>query len=100
MACHGMMARMAEIGHVLVHPPFARRFTVLEHPAGELEYLGDALGADCTVVDFVGGWVMPFRTDGSTNEDWFGWREELLSPFAGTVVAVRASRCLDHLQRI
>lgn len=74
-----------------LHPPVARRFTVLEHPAGELEHLGDAIGADCVVVDFVGGWVMPFRTDGATNEDWFGWREVLLSPLDGEVVAIRAN---------
>ena len=82
--------------HVLVHPPVARRFTVLEHPTGELEHLGDALGADCTVVDFVGGWVMPYRTDGASNEDWFGWREELLSPFAGSVIAVRGNDSVNQ----
>ena len=72
-----------------LHPPVASTFTVLEHPAGQLGHLGDALGADCSVVDFVGGWVQPFRTDGARNEDWFGWREPLLAPFDGTVVGVR-----------
>lgn len=80
---------MGSLGYVLIHPPVARRFTVLEHPEGELTHPGDALGADCTVVDFVGGWVMPYRTDGASNEDWFGWREALLCPVEGVIVSVR-----------
>jgi hypothetical protein len=72
-----------------LHPPVASTFTVLEHPAGQLGHLGDALGADCAVVDFVGGWVQAYRTDGASNEDWFGWREPLLAPFDGSVVSIR-----------
>ena len=80
---------MESDGSAFIHPPVARRFTVLEHPAGELKHLGDALGSDCVVVDFVEGWMRPHRGDGRVNEEWFGWREPLLAPVDGTVVATR-----------
>jgi hypothetical protein len=74
---------------VLIHPPVARRYTSLEHPVGELTHLGDALGADCMVVEYLDGWVRPYRTDGAANEDWFGWSEPLLAPIDGVVEDIR-----------
>ena len=74
---------------VLLHPPVGKRYTGLEHPAGELTHLGDALGVDCVVVEHLDGWVRPYRTDGAANEDWFGWLEPLLAPIDGTVEDIR-----------
>lgn len=75
---------------VVLHPPVAGCFSAVEHFEGQLGHLGDALGVDCSVMGFVEqGWIQPYRTDGQSNEDWFGWNQELLAPFNGTVVAVR-----------
>lgn len=90
-ASHQGSLRAAAIGPatdiVALKPIFAGRFACIEHPPGELPYLGDDLGTDC----FILGWdderpfIRPFRTDGRTNEDWYGWGQPVLSPVAGTV---------------
>ncbi|MGH7638604.1 MAG: M23 family metallopeptidase [Gemmatimonadaceae bacterium] len=81
-------AQLAErpdtIETVLVHPFLDRPFACQEHWEGQLKYLYDALGADCFVL--VRG--REFRTDGSRNEDYYIWREEVLAPFDGVVAQV------------
>jgi hypothetical protein len=66
-----------------------------EHPAGQIPTLGNDLGADCSVtgrVEIAGGrFSRAYRTDGRSNEDYFGWRAPVLAPFDGVVEAVRAS---------
>lgn len=75
---------------IVLHPPVASRFSAVEHYEGQLAHLGDALGVDCSVMDFVAeGWIRAYRTDGRTNEDWFGWNEPLLAPCGSTIAAVR-----------
>jgi hypothetical protein len=81
----------AVIIHPLVHP----HFMCLEHPAGQLTALGDALGSDCLVAHLGAGATARFpafyRGTGELNEDWYGWREPVLAPFDGTVDSVFAA---------
>lgn len=70
---------------VLIHPPFDKPFTAHEHPEGELNWLGDALGVDLVVVRFVDGWMRAYKGDGRANEDWYGWNAPVLAPFDGWV---------------
>jgi hypothetical protein len=81
--------RPATIEAVVVHPPVADPFTCSEHPLGQLDYLGDALGTDCTVIQLDAGVSRPYKGDGSKNEDWHGWNLPLLAPFDGAVESVR-----------
>jgi hypothetical protein len=80
------------IEQFLAHPLFSEAYSCSEHAAGELPYLGDDLGQDCTVAAFVesGGraFMRAFATDGLTNEDWYGWNRVVLSPCECEVVAV------------
>ncbi|HWV39812.1 MAG TPA: M23 family metallopeptidase [Vulgatibacter sp.] len=82
----------SSIDAVVVHPIFASWVLTNEHWAGQLGELGDALGSDVFVAELVeeGGrsWLRTYRGDGSRNEDWFGWRREVLAPIAGEVVRV------------
>lgn len=83
----------APIGQVQVSPLFRESFMCAEHYEGEMDYPGDALGTDCVVTGGVDprspeGFLRTFRTDGSTNEDWYGWGVEVLAPFDGKVVRV------------
>lgn len=77
---------------VAVHPVFATWFLTTEHWEGQLDSLGDALGVDCIVAELLeeGGrtWLRTHRRDGARNEDWVGWRQEVLSPIAGDVVRI------------
>ena len=80
---------------VLLHRVFAGFYACSEHFDGDLPYLGDALGTDCTVFDSLRGGQDPagwfakaYRTDGNTNEDWYGWQQPVLAPFDGTVLEV------------
>lgn len=72
------------VASVLAHPLYLRPFMCSEHPAGQLPILGDDLGQDCLVIDFVSTdgrtWAKPYQDQGLDNEDWFGWREAVHSP--------------------
>jgi murein DD-endopeptidase MepM/ murein hydrolase activator NlpD len=79
----------APIQQVELGPVFADRYLCVEH-ALELEYAGDALGTDCVLSGGVeigrNGFLKLYRTDGTTNADWYGWHADVLAPFDGTVV--------------
>ena len=73
-----------------IHPLFAEDYACQEHPDGQLPYKGDALGTDCFITRLVEtgpneAFSRAFENDGSRNEDWFGWRAEVLAPFDGVV---------------
>lgn len=80
------------IGQFLAHPLFNESYSCSEHPAAQLPYLGDDLGQDCVIEEFVQrndrAFMRRFATDGLTNEDWYGWNKMVLSPCECTVVAV------------
>lgn len=81
------------IGLVELSPIFAADFVCSEHYVGQIDYAGDALGTDCMItggLDGKSGYSRPFRTDGRTNEDWYGWMADVLSPTDGVVVGVLA----------
>lgn len=76
---------------MLFAPLFERRAACVEHRADDgLPYAGDALGTDCMPVAEPGedgvGYSRFYRTDGKTNEDWYGWKAKVHSPIDGTVV--------------
>lgn len=75
------------IRQVTLHPLFEADTMCSEHWAGQLMFPGDALGQDCMVTGGIAerGYASPYRTDGSTNEDWYGWGETVLAPISGTV---------------
>ena len=80
-----------EIHQVLLGPIYADDFVCSEHYAGQIPYAGDALGSDCMIVGGVNGdsgYSRPFRTDGRTNEDWYGFHAEVLAPTDGEIAGV------------
>lgn len=81
------------IAAVVIHPIVSAPFSCVEH-AVHVEnpvILGDASGADCTVLRYDmtqrAGRRPPrhYENDGARNEDWFGWGETLLAPFDGVI---------------
>lgn len=83
---------------VVLYPLFERPFFCKDHAEGDATGLGDALGTDCMVVGGLedGGYPRLYRTDGSTNEDWFGWHAPVLSPFDGVVKMVRVNPVVNR----
>jgi len=82
-----------EIHQILLGPIFSAPYYCVEHYFGQLDYAGDALGADCMVgggIDGAKGYMRPYRTDGKTNADWYGWHAEVLAPVDATVIGVFA----------
>jgi hypothetical protein len=83
------------IAEVVIGPVFRRPFTCTEHPEGQLEYAGDALGTDCLVIGGVEsptrGFMKTYRSDGAANSDWYGWNEDVLAPFDGVVDMIYAN---------
>lgn len=79
---------MQDINQILIYPVFRHDFTSLEHPQGLYQYLGDALGRDCIVVKNIDGVIQMYKTDGRTNEDWYGWNADVLAPCDSVVEEV------------
>lgn len=80
------------IADLVIHPMVAADFSCVEHAyhQEEVVVLGDAVGADCTVIQYdrqQNGRKPPsyFKNQGLKNEDWYGWNAELLAPFDGTI---------------
>jgi hypothetical protein len=76
----------------LAHPVFNMSYKCSEHAVGELPYLGDDLGQDCVPEEFVEedgrAFMRAYRSDGLTNEDWYGWNRDVLSPCDCEVVKI------------
>jgi hypothetical protein len=94
----GVLA-LDSIGSVVIHPVVRQHFVCLEHPAGQLNFVGDALGADCLIIDLGGGPTGRFpsfyRGTGSRNSDWYGWNQRVLAPFDGVVDSVRTTQSVN-----
>ncbi|MCL2274059.1 MAG: peptidoglycan DD-metalloendopeptidase family protein [Defluviitaleaceae bacterium] len=77
---------------IMLHPIFNRACVYIDHPAGELDALGDALGRDCIICSFVnngnGYWLASYSNNGNANEDWAGWGADVLAPLTGVVEEV------------
>lgn len=91
--CAPDLVHAEEIGAVLAHPIFRQQYTCAEHWEGNLPAAGDALGSDCVIQRMVEedgrAWMRPYRGDGRSNEDWFGWNQEVLSPCTCEVVRLQ-----------
>jgi hypothetical protein len=68
-----------------IHPILNRSHFYIDHEVGFSTYLGDALGRDFVVVSFRNGFINIFENEGLRNEDWFGWRADVLAPVNGIV---------------
>ena len=80
-----------DIHEVKLAPVYATDFMCSEHADGQIPYAGDALGSDCMIVggvDGESGFSTPYRTDGKTNADWYGWHADVLAPTDGTVAGL------------
>jgi murein DD-endopeptidase MepM/ murein hydrolase activator NlpD len=81
----------AKIHQVMLAPIYSGDFMCSEHYAGQIPYAGDALGSDCMIVGGVdgdSGYSRPFRTNGLTNEDWYGYDQPVLAPTDGEIAGV------------
>lgn len=74
---------------VFIHPVINGEMAGSEHEYKENLGLGDQLGRDFTIGKINDkGIVRRFKTDGSTNEDWYAWRKDVMAPFDGTIKKV------------
>ncbi len=91
----------APIELVTIHPLFTASYACSEHWEGQLKYPGDSLGSDCIVfgglpADGKSGFSKSYKTDGKTNEDWYGWGEPVLAPFDSTVERVHINPVVNN----
>ena len=71
---------------ITLRPIYKQRHFCSEHTASSWD-LGDSLGTDCLVVSSWGnGYPRFYRSDGKSNEDWYGWHVDVLAPVKGRVV--------------
>ena len=73
-----------EIETILIHPIFNEVYACTEHWDGQFKYLGDALGSDCVIQEFVKTdgrlFLRAYKNKGYDNADWYGWQKQVLSP--------------------
>lgn len=77
-------SKVAISNEIIIHAPFKETYSCVEHWDGQFRSLGDALGTDCIIQ----GWndsderqfIKPFKNNGYKNEDWYGFRKNVLSP--------------------
>ena len=92
-------APTAPIEQVEIGPLHAESFVCSQHPEGQLPYAGDALASDCLVqggLEGDSGFSRLYRTDGSSNEDWYGWGANVLAPFDGIVERVHVNAAVNR----
>lgn len=76
---------------ILLGPIYKERHFCSEHTAVSWD-LGDSLATDCMIAsDFGHGYPKLYRTDGKSNEDWYGWHADVLAPADGKVVGTFAN---------
>lgn len=77
---------------VLIHPVIdAGEHAVFtsEHTHKDYLRLGDQLARDFVVTKLSDkGFSQTHKNDGLENEDWYGWRKDVLAPISGTVTRV------------
>lgn len=96
----GPAAAQATPDHALAHPIFRQYYACGEHAAGQLKYLGDALGADCVIqqLESINGRdiARAYRGDGERNEDWYGWGQDVLAPCGCEVIRVSLNEVVNQ----
>ncbi len=81
-----------DIESVTIYPVFNQDFVSREHASGTEMALGDKLGRDFIIMGFSeAGVPSVYENDGSENEDWYGWREDVLAPIDGEVIRVQVN---------
>jgi hypothetical protein len=84
---------------VLAKRIFNGYFSCADHRQGELPTLGDALGTDChvEVLETIGGrtFARAYRRLGESNEDWYGWGADVLSPCSCKVIRVHVNTIVN-----
>ena len=84
------------IDFILVHPPFSESYSCSEHWDGQLPYLGDSLGTDCTIGRLIEDdgrrWMREYQNDGLENDDWFGYGADVLAPCDCAVAKIQVNR--------
>ena len=85
---------------VKLHPVFNQYYGCAEHHKGQFQGVGDALGTDCYIIKSrkIDGrsWFRRFKNNGHKNEDWFGWRQPVLSPIAGKIVRINENKVTNE----
>lgn len=77
---------------VKIHAIHKETFACTEHWDGQFAYAGDALGTDCVI----GGWYeddtrlfqRSYINKGFENEEWFGFKKDVLAPCDCTVDSI------------
>ncbi|MGM0589186.1 MAG: M23 family metallopeptidase [Bacteroidota bacterium] len=74
---------------LLIHPVIDGNTSSSEHEYNPNYRLGDQIGRDFSVGKLTEtGFVRRFKTDGKTNEDWYGWRKDVFAPINAKVLKV------------
>ncbi|NQZ07181.1 MAG: M23 family metallopeptidase [Algicola sp.] len=77
---------------VKIHALHQESFACFEHWDGQFKSLGDALGSDCIIQEFIGEsdryFMRSYTSKGFENTDWFGYKKDVLAPCDCTIEKV------------
>ena len=85
---------------IKIHAIHKETFACTEHWDGQFTYAGDALGTDCVI----GGWYeddkrlfqRSFTNSGFKNDDWFGFKKNVLAPCDCTVTKIHINPIMNQ----
>lgn len=74
---------------VKIHALHEESYSCTEHWDGQFQSVGDALGSDCIIQEFIGEdgryFMRSYTAKGFENTDWFGYKKDVLAPCDCTV---------------
>ena len=80
---------------IKIHALHEESFTCTEHWDGQFQHLGDALGTDCVIQEFVGEkgryFMKSYASNGFKNTDWFGYKKDVLAPCNCTIEKIHVN---------
>jgi hypothetical protein len=78
------------IDSTVIHPIFEKEFACSDHYEGKFKDYGDARGKVCFIHEFKEtdgrSWFHAYRGSGKENEDWYGWKQKVISPVTGMIL--------------
>ncbi len=89
--CYSLCEAQKQENILTIAPPTISRFNIMYHAPSELNSMGDKDGIDYTIMGFVDLYKQfrPYRKDGMSNEDYFGFGMQLLAPISGTITQIK-----------
>ncbi|WP_196138625.1 M23 family metallopeptidase [Aliikangiella sp. G2MR2-5] len=96
----GFISDLSANDYVTIHAPTAETYACTEHWDGQFKHVGDALGTDCVVQEFLKAdgrmFMRSYKGNGYKNEDWYGYGKKVLAPCDCIVADIQINKVTNE----